>query len=52
MNTRKKGRILEELVARLEKSNLPKDAVIESPKYLKHKITGSRREIDIVVSYH
>ena len=47
----RKGRDLEILIEKLESLSLPDSAEIKSPDYIKDKITGSIREVDISIKY-
>lgn len=50
-SSRTKGRALERLVAELERSlSGREDLVVESPKWLKDKVTGRLREHDVVLT--
>lgn len=46
---KRKGKELEELITRIEKITNPIDAEIKSPDYIKDKITGTQREVDISI---
>ncbi len=47
----RKGRNLELLIEKIESVQLPEGASIESPGYLIDKITGSKREVDVLIKY-
>lgn len=47
----REGRLLELLVAQIEKSSLPEDAKLSSPGFLLDKVTGVKREVDILIEY-